>query len=141
MTAENSDDDDDEGGNFEFRPSPSPNRVRPPLTDLAASGDAPPWFARSAALRSQASSIAIDPTHDERDSFTVRESRESLLGARSAAVNPGDSRDFANEPAPVTAAASGLESVRRSGGFPDENYPTVAPGWFNRWTTLHCLRR
>ena len=127
MTAENSDDDDDEGGNFEFRPSPSPNRVRPPLTDLAASGDAPPWFARSAALRSQASSIAIDPTHDERDSFTVRESRESLLGARSAAVNPDDSRDFANEPAPVTAAASGLESVRRSGGFPDENYPTVAP--------------
>lgn len=127
MTAENSDDDDDEGGNFEFRPSPSPNRVRPPLTDLAASGDAPPWFARSAALRSQASSIAIDPTHDERDSFTVRESRESLLGTRSAEVNPGDSRDFANEPAPVTAAGSGLESVRRSGGFPDENCPTVAP--------------
>ena len=55
-TAENSDDDDD--GDFEFRPSPSPARSRPPLADLAASGDAPPWFARSAALRSQASSIA-----------------------------------------------------------------------------------
>lgn len=126
-TAENSDDDDD--GDFEFRPSPSPARSRPPLADLAASGDAPPWFVRSAALRSQASSIAIDPTHDERDSFTVRESRESardderLEGPTESA---SDRRaDTANLPERVEPATR-LGSVRRSGGFPDENDPHTA---------------
>ena len=126
-TAENSDDDDD--GDFEFRPSPSPARSRPPLADLAASGDAPPWFVRSAALRSQASSIAIDPTHDERDSFTVRESRESardderLEGPTESA---SDRRaDTANLPERVEPATR-LGSVRRSGGFPDENDPRTA---------------
>lgn len=131
-TAENSDDDDDDG-NFEFRPSPSPNRSRRPLADLAASGDAPPWFARTAALRSQASSIAIDPTHDERDSFTVRESRES---ARADERLEGVLTESASDPTVnlsvggehVEHGAMRLGSVRRSGGFPDENDPrTTAP--------------
>jgi len=136
-TAENSDDDDDDDddGNFEFRPSPSPNRSRPPLADLAASGDAPPWFARSAALRSQTSSIAIDPTHDERDSFTVRESRESARAderlegptEESASDRRGDTANLSPGGEHVEPAMR-LGSVRRSGGFPDENDPrTTAP--------------
>ena len=129
-TAENSDDDDD--GNFEFRPSPSPNRhsTRPPLADLAASGDAPPWFARAAALRSQASSIAIDPTHDERDSFTVRESRESGPTDERLEGPPTESasdRNLSGGEHVSSPARERLGSVRRSGGFPDENDPRTAP--------------
>ncbi len=129
-TAENSDDDDD--GDFEFRPSPSPARSRPPLADLAASGDAPPWFVRSAALRSQASSIAIDPTHDERDSFTVRESRESardderLEGPTESASDRRADTSNLPEHGERVEPATRLGSVRRSGGFPDENDPRTA---------------
>lgn len=129
-TAENSDDDDD--GDFEFRPSPSPARSRPPLADLAASGDAPPWFVRSAALRSQASSIAIDPTHDERDSFTVRESRESardderLEGPTESASDRRADTSNLPEYGERVEPATRLGSVRRSGGFPDENDPRTA---------------
>ena len=129
-TAENSDDDDD--GDFEFRPSPSPARSRPPLADLAASGDAPPWFVRSAALRSQASSIAIDPTHDERDSFMVRESRESardderLEGPTESASDRRADTSNLPEHGERVEPATRLGSVRRSGGFPDENDPRTA---------------